>query len=795
MIKAFLLNLLIGSAIFAQSYKLSGSVYNEETKEPIPFVNIRIAGTSQGTSSNLEGKFLLTLNDSKSKLIFTIVGFKRKEINADNLKNEIKIGLVPDPIQFMEIVVGTDEDPAYRVVREAIKRKEQNRAGLNSLEYDFFSKDIFLSSGEVAMVSEKFSTGYYQNNKKEKIITHSVHITENEKKNALKFDRNILDRIYVDFTQDSLTIIGNKVFLPLAKNAFDWYDYKMIEVKQAGSVHECYIQVIPKSQIQPLLKGKIVIEDSSYSMKNIDLKNNDGIRFPYVNDLNISFIQNCDRFDKYWLPTYFKAESSLKMNFQGLIGLNTVSMNQVSMFTNYKINPHIPDSVYNIVSTIAPDSSKNPKIKFVKAAELSRAQIDSLRPIPLTQAEIKAYNELDSSKTVVTQLKITGVLGGYASDAIKNDQNDKSDFGFFNFAGEVFRYLNFRDNRVDGILLGGKYSDSFFDKSFSTTLKAGYAFAKKKVEANFSLSINFNRGFIDRIDLALYSEARQWQILNPFPDWLNSANVLIGFGDQFNYYDAGGFNVGFKNNYSHKFSISAAFCYEKQQSIPALKYQSFFAANRNVRPNPEIMEGNDSKISIGFAAGKSPQEYQPMLNDGIIAQIDFSNPALGSNFNYKRGRILLQYSINTIYKELFSSPYLVLGLEGAALLGSYGPQHTITPASALNIYSPFTTFKGIAPYEYVGDRLIAVHVEHNWRTIPYQALGLDFLTNLNFDFMTGFSALKMWSEKEYPGNHSLDKIYWESYISFGKILGFGSIIFSYNSNNIFVVRAGLSTIL
>ncbi|MFA5805944.1 MAG: DUF5686 family protein [Melioribacteraceae bacterium] len=793
--KAIILTLMIASTLFSQSFKITGFVFNDETKEPISYVNIRIAGTTQGSSSNLEGKFLLTVQSTKVKLIITVVGYKRKEIELTDFKSEIKIGLKSEPIQFMEIVVGSDEDPAYRIVREAIKRKDQNRAGLNSLEYDLFSKDIFLSAGEVAMVTERFSTGYYKSNKPEKIITHSVHISENEKKNALKFSQNILDKIYVDFTRDTLTIVGNKVFLPLAKNAFDWYDYKLVEVKQSGSVHECFIQVIPKSKIQPLLMGKIVIEDSTYSLKRIELKNNDGLRFPYVNDLNVSFIQNKDRFEKYWLPTYFKVESGLKLSFGGLIGTEAISMNQVSMFTNYKINPVIPDSIYKLYSTIESDSSKDSKYKFIKATELSRTQIDSLRPIPLTVAEVKAYNELDSSKTVVTQLKFTGLLSGLATEAIKNDQNQKSGSGFFKYVGSVFKYLNFRDNRVDGILVGAKYNDSFFKNSLSINSNLGYAFGRKMYEGSLLVGLKVKWETITGIEFGLFDEAEQWQLLNPYPDIVNGVNVLFGFDDQFNYYRSSGFSIGLNNKLGKDISSTIRFIFDKQESLSELKYQSIFTPYKPVRLNPQIVDGNDSKISINILLGKSPHDYQPMLQDGLIVQLDFSNPVFVSDFNYKRVRVISQFTTSTIYKELFSSPYFVFGFEVGAVLGDYGPQHTITPNTALNIYSPFLSFKGLAPYEYVGDKLIALHVEHNWRTIPYQAIGLDFLTDLNIDVMTGFSILKMWNESSYFRNQSADKIYWEGYLSFGKIFGVGRINFSYGSNNNFVVRVGLSTVL
>jgi len=498
----------------AQNPKISGIVYNEENNEPIPYVNIRIAGTTQGTSTNPDGKFILNMPLEKNRLIFTVVGFRKKEIEINYQSNkEVKVGMKAESIQFLEIIVGVDEDPAYRLIREAIKRKNKNREGLKSLEYDFFAKDIFLASGKVAMISEKFSTGYYQTGKNEKVITHSLHISENEKKNALQFNQNILSKMFIDFTDDTLDIISNKVFLPLARNAFDFYEYHLIEVKQSGSFHDCFIEVIPRSNIQPLLKGTIVIEDSSFSLKSIKLSNNEGLRFPFINNLNIELVQKRDRFMDYWLPTYLKVISSLKLNFSGLLETDNVSMNQEAMFTNYKVNQAIPDSIYNTYSTLKIDTNnvkkRECKNKYVKTEVLSRTQIDSLRPIPLTNEEINAYKELDSSKTIGTQIKFTGILGGIASDAAKMEAGKSSNAGFLEYILKIFSVLYLRDNKVNGIVFGAHHSKSFFDNIFNAKVSIGYALGRKNIEWKISLDANTNYGLLSQINMELHDEALQ----------------------------------------------------------------------------------------------------------------------------------------------------------------------------------------------------------------------------------------------------------------------------------------------
>jgi hypothetical protein len=796
--KIFILIVLFTSTLVAQSIRIYGHIYNTETREPIPYVNIRLSETTHGTSSNKEGKFVFATNKKDPVLIFSAVGYKRKEIQISGSPEKyLEVPLMPEPIQLGEIIVKSDEDPAYGIIREAIKRKEENRAGLKSLEYNFFSKDIFLSAGDVVMVSEQFSTGYFQLGKYEKIITKSVHITENEKKNALKFDQNILDKVYIDFTDDTLKIVGNTVYLPLAKNAFDWYDYKLRNVKTSGSFNDYYIELIPRSKIQPLLAGIIVIEDSAYALKALELKNSEGLRFPFVNDLKVEFLQNKDKYFKYWLPTYQKVDASVRLNFANLLSTDEIAMNQVILFSDYNINPVIHDSIYNIYSTIKDDSSKNSNVKFVKANVLGREEIDSLRLIPLTIAEENAYKELDSSKSVVTQIKYKGLLGGVVTEAVNRDQFEKSgnEGGILKYFGKSLSYLKFRDNRVNGFTIGARYGETVFNKKLNFEIGLSYAFGRKALEGNFNSVYRLEKSVINTMQLNLFDEAGQTQLLNPYPDFLNGINVLLGFNDQFNYYRSRGFSLGISSKPSKKVTIITSAIFEKQESLVELKYQSIFNTHRLVRNNPTINEGNDNRISFNIQLGENPYQFRPFINDGLIVQLEFSNPLLGSSFNYKRFKIIAQVSTSTIYEELFSAPYFLFGIESGFTIGDFGPQHLITPTTALNIYSPFISMKGINTYEYVGDKQIAIHAEHNWRTTPFQFLGLDFITDMNFDVITGVNLLKLWNNSPYFTANILDSVYWEGYFSLGKLFGLGRIDFSYGANKKFVVRVGLSTIL
>ncbi|MCB9249714.1 MAG: hypothetical protein H6613_14775 [Ignavibacteriales bacterium] len=58
---------------------------------------------------------------------------------------------------------------------------------------------------------------------------------------------------------------------------------------------------------------------------------------------------------------------------------------------------------------------------------------------------------------------------------------------------------------------------------------------------------------------------------------------------------------------------------------------------------------------------------------------------------------------------------MAIFIEVNSVLGSFGPQHLTTPQTAMGVFSPLGTMKGILPYQFIGDKSISIHLEHNWR--------------------------------------------------------------------------------
>ena len=258
---------------------------------------------------------------------------------------------------------------------------------------------------------------------------------------------------------------------------------------------------------------------------------------------------------------------------------------------------------------------------------------------------------------------------------------------------------------------------------------------------------------------------------------------------------AKGFSIGIGRNFGDGLSVFADYTNESQSSLTYSKYKSIFSANRFLRPNPEINKGKDIRGTISLSFGKNPLEPQVIPENGAIAQVDLSSPKLNSDFDYSSYRFIGMLKSKTFYKELFVSPYIQLVLDAALLKGTYGPQHIITPITALSFYSPLGSFKGLKPYQFSGTEMLSLHLEHNWRTVPFQAIGLDFISDLHIDIITGMSGLKIWNGSEYfTDKSSSDNEYWEAYISISRIFAFSRIDFSYSSLKKFTVTASIGVL-
>ncbi|OIN58169.1 SusC/RagA family TonB-linked outer membrane protein [Arsenicibacter rosenii] len=101
---SFLLLLTSLQIGLAQSRSVSGRVMAEDAGIPLPGVNVVIKGTQQGTTTNADGRFTVSIPNGAVTLTFSYIGYITQEVAAGN-QSSVEVRLQADDRSLSEVVV------------------------------------------------------------------------------------------------------------------------------------------------------------------------------------------------------------------------------------------------------------------------------------------------------------------------------------------------------------------------------------------------------------------------------------------------------------------------------------------------------------------------------------------------------------------------------------------------------------------------------------------------------------------------------------------------------------------
>lgn len=154
----FLFTLLVAFNAKAETVNIYGTVY-DDSGNAISGVTIVEMGTTNGTLTDINGHYSLQVKDEKSKVSYSYVGFKTKEIKVGT-KRKMDVILQTEVMELQEVVVDmiADEEHAPRMSKVAMTGAVSRVAGsglmmtqhfepaYNTEEYDAIEENIFHTS-------------------------------------------------------------------------------------------------------------------------------------------------------------------------------------------------------------------------------------------------------------------------------------------------------------------------------------------------------------------------------------------------------------------------------------------------------------------------------------------------------------------------------------------------------------------------------------------------------------------------------------------------------------------------
>ena len=135
MIKNILCILLyvICSSGFSQN-SISGTIINQDNKEPLAGVNVYISKLEKGTITNLDGNFELSnISEGEMQLVISYLGYTTKTVNITSPANNLVIELQPSAIEMEEVIVSTpfhklQSENVVKVERESLENLKKSGA-------------------------------------------------------------------------------------------------------------------------------------------------------------------------------------------------------------------------------------------------------------------------------------------------------------------------------------------------------------------------------------------------------------------------------------------------------------------------------------------------------------------------------------------------------------------------------------------------------------------------------------------------------------------------------------------
>ncbi|MEO6405516.1 MAG: DUF5686 and carboxypeptidase regulatory-like domain-containing protein [Ferruginibacter sp.] len=385
------------------SQKIYGTVFNDKG-DLLPYASITIKGTSIGASANDKARFSFNLSSGTYTVICQHLGYTAQEKKI-SLKedSEITFILSEQKLVLKEVTVKTGaEDPAYEIIRQAIKKRNFYNKKVNAFQCQLYGKDMIKlrnlpkkimgkkikdedrkemgvdSTGKgIIYLSESMSTVYKQQPDKFKLEVQSSRVSGS---GSFGFTFPSFISLYTNNVQVFTERINPRGFIsPIADGAISFYKFKFLGTFWEDGKAINSIRVTPRRLYEPLFSGIINITDDDWRIHSFDLMLTKKAQLEIldtlqVRQLHVPVAQN----------TWMVKNQLLHFNFK-MFGIDAIG-NFLSVYSDYVIKPSFDKKFFDRII-----------IKYDTAVNKKTVQYwDSIRPVPLEPEEMKDYKTKDS---------------------------------------------------------------------------------------------------------------------------------------------------------------------------------------------------------------------------------------------------------------------------------------------------------------------------------------------------------------------------------------------------------------
>lgn len=518
--------LLLPTSLLAQAV-LQGKITNT-FNAPLAYASVYVKGNTKGTVANSEGLYTLELSPGSYTIVCAFVGYQKQEkkVEVKAGKQTVDFQLNFQQTELMDVVVKANaEDPAYEIIRNAIKKRKEYLNEVKQWQTTVYMKgmirmykmperilgrkidpnrDVIDSTGKGIVYFSESLTRYSRRlpkDYKEEVISAKVS------GNSSGFGFNSPQDLEINLYENNIQIEGlnSRGFVsPISDNALGFYRYKYEGSYFEDGKEVLRVKVIPKRKYEPLFAGGFLeIMDGSWRIHGVNLGLNKESQLELVDSLLIRqqyFPVN----NKIWMPQNTEISASF-----GIFGIKA-GASFVAVYSDYDFSKDIA-KVFDTRVIKSVDTAANKK---------SLTYWDSIRPMPLTAEERLDYLKKDTLEKKFNDPRYL--------DSLAKRGNKFKPLGFLLSGYSYTKHSQKWSVRTSGILPGVSYNTvekwvfeatpSFVrwgdTGAYSIGARLRYGFGTKRLYASGTISKTVGQDYRKRWNLALSGGQNIYQI-NP----------------------------------------------------------------------------------------------------------------------------------------------------------------------------------------------------------------------------------------------------------------------------------------
>ncbi|MCX6247683.1 MAG: DUF5686 family protein [Bacteroidetes bacterium] len=463
-------------SVFPQLTKIMGNIKDSATGEPLPFVNIIILKTTDGTLTDFEGRYALEVNTKGDSIRYSLLGYKT--VTRKILKHQFQaldILLAENNILLPEVTIHYTGNPAEIILKKVVKNREKNSLqAFESYQYRAYTKieidannitdkfknrkllkpfnfvfnyiDTSTLTGKSYLpvfLTETTSDVFFRKNPKarKEIITGSK-ISGLENESISQFLGNL--SLEIDVYKDYIPLFEKNFVCPAASFGIDYYRYYLVDSAFLEGKWSYHIMFKPRHKQQLTFSGNLWVCDTSFAIKKIEMRIATDANINFVNDLAIQqeyqWTQN-----KFWIKTkdHLVIDFNIVQKSKKIIGFFG---HKTTFFSDFQFDTPENKRFYSLPTNVFIEP---------KASEKTDAFWQELRPEKLSKSETGIYKMVDSVKNIPIFKTYRDVIYGIVTGYLP--------WGNWEF-GPYFKTFSFNTLEGARFRLGARTGDGFSRK-------------------------------------------------------------------------------------------------------------------------------------------------------------------------------------------------------------------------------------------------------------------------------------------------------------------------------------------